>query len=509
MKNPGNRLLFRSPGIAGRHSKNNFILHQVQKNTPGVICLLFLLFFVLVIPPAGADPSSTITPERLYADSSDVNVRFSEVNTDMVFDLFLALVYDSGENMYGYLAGEIQTDSGLGEGYIEYTNIDFPVSEPYQHFLIGELPGSQYSFMTARMDEEGLGHQLLPLFIGGNITSADEELMVIPISTDTYPPVGFLAVQPFIDESIDEYALIPYSFDSNRPIVTAADVTIEKEKTGTGMITLAPMNDGLFYYNMTVSLDTPGVARITGAQFPPGVTGNIVISDQSVVVNATCSREGSAPEIPLLSVTYLADGCCAAGIVPVVFNITDENLWPVDPTIHNGALSVTGYDEPVAAFDASPREFAAPVDVSFRDFSTGLISSWLWKFGDGGTSTDKNPVHRYQDPGTYSVNLTVSGYLGSDSCEKTGYIKAGSLPLWFYANVTSGVAPLAIQFNATAQVLPDTWSWYFGDGTISGVRNATHTYTKPGTYTVRLTATTGEKSNRLIRYNYISVTGEG
>lgn len=51
------------------------------------------------------------------------------------------------------------------------------------------------------------------------------------------------------------------------------------------------------------------------------------------------------------------------------------------------------------------------LEVTFTDTSTdsdGLINSWIWGFGDGGTSTIQNPSHTYAASGTYTVNLTVT-----------------------------------------------------------------------------------------------------
>ncbi|MDW8157351.1 MAG: PKD domain-containing protein, partial [Bacteroidia bacterium] len=45
----------------------------------------------------------------------------------------------------------------------------------------------------------------------------------------------------------------------------------------------------------------------------------------------------------------------------------------------------------------------------FYDLSQGNITSWQWDFGDGNTSTLRNPIHYYQFPGTYAVTLTISG----------------------------------------------------------------------------------------------------
>jgi hypothetical protein len=51
--------------------------------------------------------------------------------------------------------------------------------------------------------------------------------------------------------------------------------------------------------------------------------------------------------------------------------------------------------------------------VAFTDLSSGDIRSWKWDFGDGATSTERNPVHLYPKPGPYNVILEASGPAGS------------------------------------------------------------------------------------------------
>ncbi len=41
------------------------------------------------------------------------------------------------------------------------------------------------------------------------------------------------------------------------------------------------------------------------------------------------------------------------------------------------------------------------------------VSQYHWDFGDGQTSTEKEPVHQYKMPGTYLVTLTVNDYFGN------------------------------------------------------------------------------------------------
>jgi len=65
--------------------------------------------------------------------------------------------------------------------------------------------------------------------------------------------------------------------------------------------------------------------------------------------------------------------------------------------------------ELVADFNASLREFYEQGIISFDDRSSGSVTAWEWVFEGGipNASTDKNPVVRFDEPGQYSVRLTV------------------------------------------------------------------------------------------------------
>lgn len=80
------------------------------------------------------------------------------------------------------------------------------------------------------------------------------------------------------------------------------------------------------------------------------------------------------------------------------------------------------YPSPAANFSASPVHGSAPLTVQFTDISTGIITSWLWDFGDGGTSNLQNPSHEFASEGRYDISLTIGGPGGSDQEVKTGYI---------------------------------------------------------------------------------------
>ncbi len=88
-----------------------------------------------------------------------------------------------------------------------------------------------------------------------------------------------------------------------------------------------------------------------------------------------------------------------------------------------GAYEYQGFVTPVAAFKGEPVTGIAPLDGQFTDLSTGSVDSWEWNFGDGTpVSNERNPSHTYNDPGIYTVSLTVTGGSDSDTEEKTNYI---------------------------------------------------------------------------------------
>lgn len=83
-------------------------------------------------------------------------------------------------------------------------------------------------------------------------------------------------------------------------------------------------------------------------------------------------------------------------------------------------------DYPSAKFSATPLAGDAPLMVAFTDDSTGAATlTYAWDFNNDGTveSAEQNPNFEYATGGLYSVKLTVTNSLGSDSEVKTNYIK--------------------------------------------------------------------------------------
>lgn len=80
-----------------------------------------------------------------------------------------------------------------------------------------------------------------------------------------------------------------------------------------------------------------------------------------------------------------------------------------------------------ADFSSNIQLGTIPLEVNFEDCSKMgdiPIISWEWDFGDGNTSTTKNPIHIYETQGNYTVSLTVSDSSASDTKTRSNYISA-------------------------------------------------------------------------------------
>ena len=76
-----------------------------------------------------------------------------------------------------------------------------------------------------------------------------------------------------------------------------------------------------------------------------------------------------------------------------------------DPISLNGILKVqeNRFLTPKPLFRSYPISGAPPLSVTFQNFSTGPLVRYFWDFGDGTTSTEKNPIHQYVTEGSYTV----------------------------------------------------------------------------------------------------------
>ena len=170
---------------------------------------------------------------------------------------------------------------------------------------------------------------------------------------------------------------------------------------------------------------------------------------------------------------------------------------------------------PEAAFSLdTPSVCTTPVTINFTDESLGG-NAWSWEFGDGGTSTSRNPSHIYTAEGKYEICLTVESGSGcrDTRCENTT-ISTAKPQILFNATPAQGCAPLTTTFTDMSEVIGGgeirSWQWeFFGEGvsiSSSDSPGPTVTYDSTGEYSVRLIAGTANGCvDSLTLFNYIRV----
>jgi len=78
---------------------------------------------------------------------------------------------------------------------------------------------------------------------------------------------------------------------------------------------------------------------------------------------------------------------------------------------------------PIAFFKMNTSFGRAPLTVQFTDLSFNSPTNWTWDFGDGHTSTERNPVNTYTKSGTYTVSLTVKNAMGQSATSRPIYVR--------------------------------------------------------------------------------------
>ncbi len=146
--------------------------------------------------------------------------------------------------------------------------------------------------------------------------------------------------------------------------------------------------------------------------------------------------------------------------------------------------------KPLAAFNDSASG-CEPLSVQFYNNSL-FTNSYEWSFGDGAKSKDKNPLHSYNRPGLYDVQLKVFGDGGSDTLLKNDYIEVYprakadfTINLDIDENIFIPNDPLIV-YNQSNNA--DRYLWNFGDGDTSSENSPVHFYKEVGAFEISLVA---------------------
>lgn len=195
------------------------------------------------------------------------------------------------------------------------------------------------------------------------------------------------------------------------------------------------------------------------------------------------------------------DGNTSEDIEPTnVYNITglaDVTLSVTDTNNCEGAITkqIIVKPKPLPSFDSDIYDGCNPQTISFSDFSSApldTIVKWKWDFGNGDTSSNRNPTVYYDQDGVYDVMLEVTTQNGcSNSFTNDSMITIYKLPeANFSFNPTEPtILNARIEFTDLSMDA-EFYRWDFGDGRFSSFPNPVNRYDDPGDYDIRQIVTT-------------------
>lgn len=181
--------------------------------------------------------------------------------------------------------------------------------------------------------------------------------------------------------------------------------------------------------------------------------------------------------------------------------------FPTETSL-NGLLNQieTKHIAPKPSFRGFPLQGTPALNVRFQNFSNGDVIRFIWDFGDGTGSVEKNPNHIYQSEGVFTVKLNMITSTGSQAVMvKNNYVTVSnelSIP-FFYIVQSDSSAPAFSVATATSTgggAVPATFEfvdqtdgdiasrlWVFDDGTTDSIsdpniHNTTHVYSDPGEF---------------------------
>lgn len=234
----------------------------------------------------------------------------------------------------------------------------------------------------------------------------------------------------------------------------------------------------------------------------------LVINDGCQTLNVTNITSSNTHFVPGWTTKSIPIG--SSEWLPITFTPTQQGLETGNISIANNdslqILSViaNAVYAPQSSFTYQVLDSCSG-QVAFFDDSQNATSK-IWLFGDGGSSSNANPVHNYDKPGQYSVRFVASNTAGSDTSsmvldlQKILYVEMD-----YPAVVPEG---LAVQFYDSS-VVANSWQWYFGDGGSASVKNPTHVYNGQNTYVVTLQVTSADGCASSINRTILVESGVG
>jgi PKD repeat protein len=231
----------------------------------------------------------------------------------------------------------------------------------------------------------------------------------------------------------------------------------------------------------------------------PTCTSTLTSSGQDSIFTFTATSNGTAP---FTYVWDLGDGTTLTNAGSSYTHLYATNgTFNACVTIMDaaGCISVTCNTVTVTSYSGGGNGCSASYAYNYGIIAPAIFFSgqatgqapftYNWDMGDGTTNTTQNFTHSYAQTGLYAPCLTITDATGCVSTYCDSVYAQGSVNNCT-AMATASVNNMTASFTATATgQAPFTYSWDFGDSSVSTVANPTHTYAGQGTYVACVTIT--------------------
>ena len=281
--------------------------------------------------------------------------------------------------------------------------------------------------------------------------------------------------------------------------------------------TVTPLVNTKYFVTITDTTSTPYISATDSVYIivnpVPTPFFNVITpicSDDTTIINYT----GSSTTNPIFHWSIAGDTIrtngSGAGPISVLWNkpinpstsvntisLIVENQYHCfsTPALHDVIVNATP-DIGFTSVPFLPAYGCSPLSITFSDETTPAVGSWKWDFGDGDTSSIKDPTHIYQTVGVFPLSLaitTVDGCKGKffQNAAVTVYAQPIANFTW-NPPIGTRLDPMINFVNLTTPVDPTfTWHWDFGDGGTDVAKDPSHSYpsiAEEKDYTVTLIA---------------------
>ena len=296
---------------------------------------------------------------------------------------------------------------------------------------------------------------------GSNTLSEPGEITVTKVAT--VPAASFVAVEtsgtvPFTVQFVDSSSNSPTSWAwsfGDGSSSTAQNPTHTYTSVGTYTVTLTATDAA-----GSDTVTETGYITVSLAVPVASFSANITSGTKPLTVNFTDTSSNSPTEwywtfgdgytSSYQNVTHTYTGIGTYTVTLTAYNSAGSN-----ETSASDYITVdTGVAIPEASFTADVLQGSAPLSVQFTDTSENSPTSWLWSFGDGGSSTLENPSHIYATSGTYTVKLTTANSAGSNTVTRSGYITVTETGVTTPQTFTAVTTPAPTMTAAARTVTP-------------------------------------------------------